>query len=130
MSTYIITEAPSDDVKVYISQQNLEAIVSTLKHFYQRSSRFKIWELRLVNINLEFCPKETVPIALVAKIEPHDQCTHHAHHWGHSLDELPLEQAEIEISSMRDYIDQKEREARMRRSTEEAKTKCQTANPS
>jgi hypothetical protein len=122
MPTYLVIEksySNNEEIFGYLSQTNLEDLLSGLRRFYHRSSDFTIYELRVTEVG-QFDPPNCVPLGVVAKLEARDKVTLFSNKWGSYIDELPKEQFEIELTRMSDYLEQKRLLLRQRFQPQEA----------
>jgi len=109
MPTFFVSEksySNNEETFLYISQQNLDDLLSNLRRFYHRTSEFKIYELRTVNPS-GFEPEGCVPLGLAATVPFRDRITIYSNLYGTYLDDLPSEQFFNEVQRMKDYLDQK-----------------------
>jgi hypothetical protein len=110
MPTYLVLEksySNNEATFLYISQAPLDDLLSSLRRFYERTSEFQVYSLRLVESHAGRIPKLCTALGMEAKIPFRDRVTIYSNLYALYLDDLPVEQFHSEVARMKDYLDQK-----------------------
>lgn len=107
MPTYFTVVSDSDTCPhLYISQQPLPNLLVALRSFpYSHVKTSYVFELRVLPKVGSYDPAGCSSLAMVGRINPNDLCEHYRVSLGGAIEDLPQEQAEMELQRARDHLD-------------------------
>lgn len=103
MPTFFIVSTPTETPVLSISQASLEQVQQNIRGLHS-SCRHFIHDLRPLASESDHLPKGHARLAMVAIIEPDDECEYYRGLLFHAISRLPTEQQKEEVQKAIDSI--------------------------
>lgn len=107
MPNYFVVVGESDVCPhLYISQQPLHEVFRALRSFpYSHVKTSYVFELRVIPNVGSYDPSGCSNLALVGRIDPSDRSENYRVSLGGVIEDMPYDQAMIELQRARDHLD-------------------------